>query len=358
MKFLQITFVFFFLSLFFRGQAQYLFKGELQENSNYQTAYLSLVEDYRKLWGIYEDQIISSSPVENNAFQFSGNNLDATNHIYRIHIDNCGDGDEKGHFNGQCDVSRSIIFIANAKDTVHFPVTFDNQLLCSIESKQEYTKALSKIDSLKELMVYDYLSYRSEANKKLNNKNWFVRLQEFGASLDEPLAELYSYQFLSDRSGQFYDYYLEDLQSNAYYNELQNRLEVRYPNTSFTKQYELEIAADKFRVNYDNGSYHEEGVYVFKWEYLFFGLILFISFIIFIRWMMKRKKKKTTQSLLHNELTKQEQKVLDLILQNKTNKEIAQEIFVSVSTVKTHTNNLYKKLKVTSREEVKSLYNK
>ena len=40
------------------------------------------------------------------------------------------------------------------------------------------------------------------------------------------------------------------------------------------------------------------------------------------------------------------------MLENKTNKEIASALFVSVSTIKTHINNLYKKLEVTSREEV------
>ena len=68
-----------------------------------------------------------------------------------------------------------------------------------------------------------------------------------------------------------------------------------------------------------------------------------------------RRSKKQPQL---TDLTQQEQKVLELLLENKTNKEIAQEIFVSVSTVKTHTNNLYKKLKVNSREEVKTLFNK
>ena len=55
-------------------------------------------------------------------------------------------------------------------------------------------------------------------------------------------------------------------------------------------------------------------------------------------------------------LTQQENKVLDLILEDKTNKEIASELFVSVSTVKTHINNVYKKLEVSSRKEVKELH--
>jgi ATP/maltotriose-dependent transcriptional regulator MalT len=52
-------------------------------------------------------------------------------------------------------------------------------------------------------------------------------------------------------------------------------------------------------------------------------------------------------------LSKQEKKVLELILEDKSNKEIANEMFVSLSTVKSHINNLYKKLNVSSREEVK-----
>ena len=54
-------------------------------------------------------------------------------------------------------------------------------------------------------------------------------------------------------------------------------------------------------------------------------------------------------------LTKQEQNILALILENKSNKEIADTLFVSVSTIKTHINNIFKKLNVQSREEIKAL---
>ena len=54
----------------------------------------------------------------------------------------------------------------------------------------------------------------------------------------------------------------------------------------------------------------------------------------------------------------QEEKILNLLLANKSNKEIAEVLFVSVSTVKTHVNNVYKKLNVQSRNEVIALFNK
>lgn len=55
-------------------------------------------------------------------------------------------------------------------------------------------------------------------------------------------------------------------------------------------------------------------------------------------------------------LTEQEQNIAKEILKNKTNKEIASDMFISVSTVKTHINNLYKKLNVNSREEIKQRF--
>ncbi|MGD1945303.1 MAG: response regulator transcription factor [Croceivirga sp.] len=52
------------------------------------------------------------------------------------------------------------------------------------------------------------------------------------------------------------------------------------------------------------------------------------------------------------ELSKQEHTVRNLILEGKSNKEIANELFISLSTVKTHITNLYAKLNVTSRREL------
>ena len=54
---------------------------------------------------------------------------------------------------------------------------------------------------------------------------------------------------------------------------------------------------------------------------------------------------------MQHSLSKREADVLLLLAQKKHAPEIAEELFVSVSTVKTHTNNIYKKLDVHSRKE-------
>lgn len=144
-------------------------------------------------------------------------------------------------------------------------------------------------------------------------------------------------------------YYLEDLKNNSYYDQLLKRLQDKYPQSQYSKQYELELASDYFSINHDKHPSYELPFWV-----MFFTLILSISLNIFLTFKIKRKK--TSSSYQQKKLTHQEQKVLELILENKTNKEIASILFVSTSTIKTHINNLYKKLNVTSRNELKVLF--
>ncbi len=345
-----IFYLIFFVLSFGVCNAQYKFSGNVENDSLNGTAYLSIIEDYRKISGVYEEQIISKVKVNDNFFEFNGNNLDVKNKIYRIHIDNCNELGAN-HFKGKCDTSREIIFIANNSDNVSLPISLDNQMFCAIESTNKQSNVIFQIELLKEEMRYDYGNYRSEANRKLNNKKWFTKLQQYGEQQDEPLAELYIYNFLSDRSSDLYSYYLEDLNSNSdYYNKLLERLTERYPNTSYLEQYKNEIAADRFRFSINETA-------VFNWKYVVYPLLGLSVLLNFIFWFQFKKDKKNGKTDLKSRLTEQEQKILSLILLNKTNKEIATEVFISLSTVKTHINNLYKKLNIDSREQLKSMFN-
>jgi DNA-binding CsgD family transcriptional regulator len=58
--------------------------------------------------------------------------------------------------------------------------------------------------------------------------------------------------------------------------------------------------------------------------------------------------------LLGDNLTQQEKAVLHEILEGRSNKEIAAALFISLSTVKSHINSIYKKLGVNSRKDLKT----
>ena len=53
-----------------------------------------------------------------------------------------------------------------------------------------------------------------------------------------------------------------------------------------------------------------------------------------------------------NPLTNREQEVLQLLLSGKTNREIAENLFISENTVKTHARSIFSKYDVSSRSEL------
>ncbi|WP_460219838.1 helix-turn-helix domain-containing protein [Psychroserpens sp. MEBiC05023] len=350
--------IYFIVFLFFGklARAQHQFKGHIDKDRWQSDVYLSVIEDYRTLEGINDEQIISKAKTNSEGFfLFEGDQLDAEQKIYKLHVDNCTSFNQgSNHFEGHCDDSKDILFIAKSTDTVTFPLSFDAEMFCDIISNNQKTAAFIKIDSLKEDMRFAYSEFRSKANRQLNNKKWFKTLQDFGQALDEPLAELYIYTFLSDRGNQFHNYYLEDLKNNPYYDELLNRLQSKYPNSSYATQYEAELTSDKFILSPETSKKTPET----DWTYLLIGLLLISGLLNLYFVFSAKKKKKKQHTHAKEQLTKQEQNVLELLLNDNSNKDIAEALFVSVSTVKTHVNNVYKKLKVNSREELKTLFSK
>lgn len=87
-------------------------------------------------------------------------------------------------------------------------------------------------------------------------------------------------------------------------------------------------------------------------NYYLIGGMLCISLGVIISITIFNKPKAEGKIDPLERLTNQEKKIVDLISEGKTNKEIANELAVSLSTIKTHTNNIYKKLGANSRAQV------
>jgi NarL family two-component system response regulator LiaR len=67
--------------------------------------------------------------------------------------------------------------------------------------------------------------------------------------------------------------------------------------------------------------------------------------------LMREVRSPESPDALTEPLTERETEVLRLIALGKANKQIARELFVALSTIKTHVNNLYRKLNVSSRTQ-------
>jgi len=89
-----------------------------------------------------------------------------------------------------------------------------------------------------------------------------------------------------------------------------------------------------------------------KATFLIIGLfILITTVLLFIKYYKPKK-----QSDIFSKLTVTERRVVSLIKNGKINKEIAEELNISLSTVKTHINSIYKKLDISTRSDlIKSL---
>ena len=87
---------------------------------------------------------------------------------------------------------------------------------------------------------------------------------------------------------------------------------------------------------------------------LYLGLIVLLLVFLLIVFFKRRRNLRKRKDELYSKLTIQENKIIEEIKLGKTNKEIADSLFISLNTVKTHINNIYKKLEVKSREDIMS----
>ena len=78
------------------------------------------------------------------------------------------------------------------------------------------------------------------------------------------------------------------------------------------------------------------------------GILLISIGSVFLGNRFIRNKKESN----FEKLTEREKFIVSLISQGMTNKDIGNELSISLSTVKTHVNNIYKKLHVTSRTDM------
>jgi len=105
-----------------------------------------------------------------------------------------------------------------------------------------------------------------------------------------------------------------------------------------------------------------------KYPALIFLMVVISSFLVAIYFIINKRKISSLSNeikvhskirsegfdALLNGLTERQREVYDLIISGKTNKEIMAELFIEQSTLKSHINQIYGKLDIKSRSELKS----
>ena len=328
-------------------QAQFKFSGDVNDEFINATVYLTEIDDYKKSAVFLTDNILQTSIIDSlGHYSFSGDFLSNKNKFYKIYIDNCNeDITDYNHLFNTCDDSNSVIFIANNSDEIYFPLNSMEQMFCSLEYTRLQNIAIFKIDSLQEALLSNIQHSKSEKQRGIIFNNYFKDLQEFSKTFNEPLVELYTYQLYANNESFTRSFYLDDLKKSGYYENLLQQLKTDYPNATYTHQFEDDLRHD----NFDTKNKFTKNIIILL-------VLLLITSVVINFILIKRKRTKPNTVDYKLILSPQEQKVFELMNSELSNKQIADNLFISISNVKTHINNIYSKLSISSRKEVSNFF--
>jgi len=259
------------------------------------------------------EQLLAKRGISDNGyFEFENTLFDGSDRIYKIKINAA---------NAEI-LSPSKLFIHSDKDSIHFDksdIAF-NQYTSTNLADWEWRK-LQKFDAInKEIDASKFAGYAKD-------------------SLQILLVKLISIKQLSDKdllikdikeNREYYLGLLEDLKSSDLEPESYAYLESQCAIIT------RDIVQSKYKMS------------------LIFNVLAFLAILGLMIYIFLKKNQKgiKTNAPIIAQLSKQEQTIKNLILEGKSNKEIASELFISLSTVKTHITNLYNKLGVSNRKEI------
>lgn len=333
----------FLLAAFFfdlSGFSQYKISGYINTHDKNKVVYLSLLK-YNEEVAIYPEQILTYTKTDSTGyFEITGQLLPKENMLYRIHSNRSKDaiglefieeGTEKNYSN----------FIFSNIDTIYFPpdsIWFGNPI-CTNKADNEWHSSLR----YEQKLVKEYSKTQNSDAINRAEISFLKGFKQFCKdSLSEPLVKLLAYSHFIRNSLQ-----VDDYRSNPeFYDNLLEELKVYYSCTSYYNQFleevsKLSIAEQKQKVRF-----YKALCYI-----LIVLVLILLVFILFLCKKLYFKAKRTAIEQLQT-LTTQEEKVLQLIYTGKSNKEIAEMLFVSLNTIKTHIGSINAKLNVSNRKEL------
>ncbi|MGX1928923.1 response regulator transcription factor [Flagellimonas sp. 2504JD4-2] len=254
---------------------------------------------------------------KNGFFKFDKKHFSTNDKIYQLHVERI-----RNIVNDT--VAKKVTFMLSAKDKIEFKK--GKRIFGAYSTTNQADKEWQKLKDFETKLIHQYLTQE----ETVKPRKGFVK-----DSLQILLVKLVGIKELERK--QLLD---RDISENeTYYLNLLSELQSSDLNPSTYAFLERRLA---YLTNADL----ERKLAQSKWlNFGLFFLTLGLSIIIFTT---RRRR----HAILVSELSKQEQTIRSLILQGKSNKEIANELFISLSTVKTHITNIYSKLNVANRKEL------
>ena len=223
------------------------------------------------------------------------------------------------------------------------------ELTGSVESK-----SIMEFDNIYQQKQTALLGNVTKAKSSYLSKDLENTIQSFVNNSENTLVALYALYHIDGKETHF-------LQNSEFYFNFQKRLDENFSGTAYAQEYDELL---KELIGFRDFVCQMPGVQP-KWKdqlLIAQSVVIMVLLVLLVFLLVKQaKKKKLPADLeekqnLYSGLTTKQQEILQLLAKSKTNKEIALELFVELSTVKTHINNIYRQLGVSSRQEAADFY--
>jgi len=307
--------------------AQYLIEGNVDTSLQYKIAHLDILDEWNQFGSVTDRMTIKSTFIDGlGDFKFEGDELSDKSGFYRIRY-----AKKQSGVSINIGIPNYINFVFSNQDTIQIQnVSFvpNNNLNASLKN--------------------EIIRHNDFRNKTLNIEN--ERQEELLVSKNQ---EHCTDQIKKQTNGLLNVYSLatSDItiqQSPELYKKVYEELSVEFTLPQYAN------SLGKIIHQHDYSALEKNSEWLKR--VLLFSLVANTLFLFF--WL--RNKFLASAPVLLSQidtLTNKEQEVLKLINDKKTNKEIASALFISEATVKTHINNIYRKLNVNSRKDAIKQFN-
>ena len=341
------------MSFAMMGLGQYTISGKVNISEGWQPkVYMAAINKLSDYYRTSPDMILNTAEVDaTGRFELSGDNLPTDSRYYRLYVmkdqntdyDAClyVGGDDHNFVHVILKNGESVEIVSDPASVAPFG---DYSVIGGGDNH-----AMQELSSIVFPSFYFYrIKFPTEL--KFSEDKFHQDLRNYADSSKHTMAALAAVNNMD--FDEFYD------RDEGFFQAFGKRLKADMPRSTYTKNY---LAKLRYYSNEDSANP--------SWLKISLAM-LSLALLIALIWIVLLYQKLNAATAggiesgtstdgdvksLRKSLTKKEAQILGLIQEGKSNKDIAAELFVEVSTVKTHINKLYAKIGATNRAEAKEL---
>jgi len=326
--------------------AQYKIEGNLNLDNKWQKRiFFSALDEWDYIHAIGESMILKETAIdENGNFSFNGDELPNPDGLYRLHI--IEQGRPIASLNRGDGYSNYINFVFSNEDSLFIDCGSNKKLFvnCEIQSTLSHNTDFLELNSRIESFQAKIDSSKTERLTALNEEKLESYIKNYIENSSSPLGKLVALQAIS-RSTNNWNEYAKQVSSSLKSPTISQKYHNSFRGHILANHKEDQPVAEKYNFA--------------LWASVFLNILLSLLLFKLLAAKNRLNRMNTPAAIQESprkysreKLTKKENEVLDLILEGKTNQEIANQLFVELSTIKTHVNNVYRKTGIHNRDEL------